>query len=57
MMNFVSFVLGVFMGFVLLSVIFKPLAHSTHVRDYKICLELGAPQQNCFDRYLVEKKP
>ena len=30
--------------------------HFDHVRDYNACLALGAPQQNCFDKYLVEKK-
>ena len=30
--------------------------HNDHIEDYKACLAIGAPQQNCFDKYLVEKK-
>lgn len=46
---FITFILGFIFG-VLVSD-----WHYLHVKDYKTCLQLGAPQQNCFDKYLIKK--
>lgn len=52
-----AFVIGLMIGGVLTFMCFMMSGglHVDHVRDYKACVEVGAPEQNCFDKFLIEK--
>ena len=55
LVGLIGIIIGIWFGFLLGVGMDDP--HRGHVQKYQECLDLGAPKENCFDKYLIGKKP